>query len=186
MTADRLLFLDYTSPDARLVTSDLSGNSSVVTTSAGNKRTIGSPDFDGRRAAWIEHECGIASVMIEPDVTRVPAATRAASPCVPPRIADLRRASGGRFVARLLCEKGCRGELDLYDLTAGRPRSKLASRTIDLRSSPVARNVGLAPSATIRRRLAKRPALRVQAIFSGRDGRGRQVADTLAGSLKGP
>jgi hypothetical protein len=146
-------------------------------------------DFDGRRATWTASGCGFVSVLVDPDVDSVdpPRGEPAPPPCTPPRIQGIGLGSGEAVVVKVVCRRGCRGRLRADADAALGATAPLAVRSLDLRASTRVRRITLMPSAADRRRLAARPRqLRLQALFDGRDGRGRRVATTRAGSVKRP
>jgi hypothetical protein len=190
MANDRLLFTEgliANGSTTRLLTSDLAG--AVETVASGETLpSLGIPhplDFDGRRAAWTTRDCGLVAVVLDDDVTGDRGDPAPASSCSPPQIADLRVTENGNVAVKLICRRGCRGMLALYAVDS-EPRSRLARRRLDLRAGSGARRVLLVPSDADQRRLQGIGKLRVHAIFSGSDGRGRTVGSARAGSLRHP
>jgi hypothetical protein len=189
LAADRLLFVEGGSGPTRLLLAGLSGGVAEVASRycCGGDAPFANLDFDGTRATWASFDCGLVAIVLEPDVTRAAPGRPASTACGarPPELSQIKFASGGRLAARMTCEKGCRGAVALYE--AGRSsHSRLARRTVDLRPSKRPHWVYFTPSAPVRKRIAKLAQLRVQGVFSGRDGPGRRVADTRTGTLKRP
>jgi hypothetical protein len=190
LAKDRLLFVETGSGPARLMLAPLSGGGAkeIATESCcGYDRPFASFDFDGTSATWARSECGLVTIVLERDVTRVTAPWRPSSACGtrPPAIAQFRFASGGRLAVDLTCREGCRGTVALYEVERS-SHSRLGRRTVDFRPSARAHRLYITPPAPARERIAKLARLRVQGVFTGRDGRGHRVADTRTGTLKRP
>lgn len=183
MAGDRLAIIEQDdSGDQRVVSVSLDGERRVVAQSRHrSQRIFGGLAFDGDRVAWTALECGLVSVVLEPDAA---SSDGSATPtCTPPKLREFHVSPAGDVVAHVVCAAGCRGRLSGYFATD--PRTRFARRTIALPPSPTPTRIVLRPSAAARPRLRRR-TVRVQLLFSGRDGRGNLVGASRAGTLKRP
>ena len=186
MVADRVAFIDSAKyqRDRGIGVAGLDGEVTVVARGLHEPADYDGLDFDGRRLAWLSVQCGVASVLVEPDAVDSPGGAAPAPGCSPPGVNDMRVDSRGRLAVRLLCRLGCRGKLTGYAVTP--PARRLASRRIDLPARTRPQGVLLTPSASDREKLSEAGAMRVQVLFSGRDGRGHQVGGGSAGKVRRP